>query len=218
MPRKLVTLVLAALLVAPAHAVAQGNRIMSALLSPGPENVLPIARPVLITGIARTNSEESVAAVELQISDDPGSWHPAARRDLPETTWSLVHTFTIPGRVSVTVRARTATQPQTLRPMVETFWIGGGGPLPKAYAYSQPALYERGDTTENPVDDDPRPVELGLRFQVDRPGKVLKILSTNNFTIEPDAGVYRYWDDGSSGVPSQTYAHSAYSVLPLFYS
>ncbi|GLW94658.1 DUF4082 domain-containing protein [Actinokineospora globicatena] len=293
MLRKLVVLVLAVLLVTPAPAVAQGNRIQSFIRLPGTENTVPLGQPVLLVGGARSNTDEPVTGVELQFSDDPGTWHPAATRNAPETTWNLVHEFTTPGWVKVTARGRTATQVQSGPMNVLELWIGGGR-LPRVDAYAYLTLHERGDTTENPVDDDPRPVELGLRFQVDRPGKIRKILSTNNFTagvgarvgrlwtadgqllaeapendqwwnpgflldggagipvvpgvtyvasvytpfgryavtenyftttfiqapftIEPDAGVYRYHDDGSSGVPSQTYAHSAYSVLPLFYS
>ncbi|MBM7770359.1 hypothetical protein JOD54_000563 [Actinokineospora baliensis] len=298
MLRRLVALVSAALLAplaTPTTAAAAVDEITSWTQLPRSTSVLPLGRPVLITGVAdhtpwSPGYEQPISAVEVSF-DGGAHWDSTAvRAGLSSTKWSVEHTFTTPGAATVTVRAWIQSRAQNTPLHQVDYWVGSG-PLPTLPCSACPLpTPPRGDVVENPVDPDPRAVELGVRFQVDRPGHISSIRSTNNyaygegtriarlwtasgdllgealensttvahdfdfatwipvqpgvtyvasvhtpwgnyastenyftaaivqapFLLEEDAGVYRYPDESPFGVPTQTYAHSAYSVVPVF--
>ncbi|GAA3002652.1 DUF4082 domain-containing protein [Actinokineospora diospyrosa] len=295
--RRLVALIAVVLLVPlTASAAVPPDRVLSWIDSPGPDNVLPLGSPVLLAGTARHSvwsgaPEQPITAVDLSF-DGGQTWVGAVvGKRYSATTWSLIHTFTSPGPVTVLSRASTATEVQAAPLEQAHYWVGSG-PLP-ALPCTECSLRlpTRADVSYVDIDPDPRPVELGVRFEVDRAGHIQSIWGGNNYSegegtrtarlwntdgellgeapegsprtsefvfdppvaVEPgktyvasyvvpwghypvvegyftasvvqspfiineNAGVYRYTDEGSEGVPTQTYRGSSYSVVPVFTS
>ncbi|RLK60772.1 DUF4082 domain-containing protein [Actinokineospora cianjurensis] len=289
MLRRFVALLSAALLIpataSPATAAPLPGQPESAISSPDQDSVLPLGTPVLITGTARSSAP--ITAVDLSF-DGGQTWESATTSD---TWWAVDHTFTTPGPVAVLSRASTATGVQPAPFPQRHFWVGRGPRAPLNCTTCSLRLPNRVDTTFTAVDPDPRPVELGTRFQVDRPGFITGVDSYNAydqgegvrlgrlwtadgellgeatlaypwsstftfptpipvqpgvtyvaghyvpwghypvtenyfaaavvqapFVVGQGAGVYRYADDGSEGVPTESYANSHYSVTPVFAS
>ncbi|MBM7770361.1 hypothetical protein JOD54_000565 [Actinokineospora baliensis] len=227
MLRKLAAVIFIVLLVpVAASADAALGHPDSFVQSPLEGNVVPLDVPVVFAGVAgyTGTSPHPITAVEVSF-DDGDTWELADGTD----TWSLVKTLTTTGPLVVTSRAWAGEQVEsTYR---EKHMWAGSGPLPALNCtrceFWQP---NRGDTTYLDADPDARQVEVGTRFQVDRPGHITAVMGFNYATGE-GTQIGRLWSaDGellaeapkSSGIdfvfdepvpvePGKTYIASYYT-------
>jgi hypothetical protein len=100
---------------------------------------------------------------------------------------------------------------------------------------SCPCTFRESESPHNEID--PVPVELGVRFAVDRPGWLNRVTFQRGmyrgpvtirvwgpggtlfhapYIVRADAGVYRYGEGG--GFPTDTWHHSNYTIYPSFVS
>jgi Domain of unknown function (DUF4082)/Bacterial Ig domain len=130
-----------------------------------------VGEPMLIAGRA-LGSGEGVQIDSVQVSVDGGAtWDDVAFGGGTHGTyvWSMIYTPTEPG--ALTIEARTSWEQfrQTIPPQVVDVTVGPAGPPPAAACPCELDLPELPGGTAQP-DPDLNPVELGVRFQLDRDG------------------------------------------------
>ncbi|MGW5053638.1 DUF4082 domain-containing protein [Actinokineospora sp. NPDC004072] len=134
---------------------------------PTPGAPVQVGVPLRIAGAAINGEAGDVTRVE--ISFDAGvTWQPT---DYRAETWSLLHTPTAPGPVSFHLRAFTPTQGGAVHGPF-TFTAGGAAAPPPTYGHTLTLDLLDLPGTQRVDDPDSQAVELGLRFQVDRPGAI----------------------------------------------
>ncbi|GAA3002659.1 DUF4082 domain-containing protein [Actinokineospora diospyrosa] len=203
--RKLVALVSVLLLVpVAASADVVAGHPDSFVQSPLESNVVPLDVPVVFAGGAGYTGSNPQAITSVEVSFDGGdTWELADGTG----TWSLVKTVTTPGPLVVISRAWAGNEVET--PHRQRHLWAGAGPLPALDCtrceFWQPT---RGDVTYVDSDSDARPVEVGTRFQVDRPGHITAVMGFNHYNGE-GTQVGRLWSsdgellaEGTKSYPS----------------
>src|SRR5215470_10081482 len=160
---------IAAVLAWPGSAVASPtDHPASSVLSPTAGSVLPLDTPVIISGGADNGEQGGIVLVEVSI--DGGGWEPAEGTE----RWRYVFTPGEPGPITIRSRAWTLdTVEQPTRTV--TVYAGSGSPPPVTCPcnFWMPSLLDSGYVID---EQDPEPVEVGLRFRTDRNGYVTGLL------------------------------------------
>ncbi|PPK69520.1 DUF4082 domain-containing protein [Actinokineospora auranticolor] len=202
MPRKLAAVLLGLLLFPVVAASARSTPdtgkpdpsvttgvVRSTIALPLADDVLPVGVPVLFAGEASYDGPVAKRVTAVDISFDAGRTWLRAQGTGP---WSIEHAFTAPGARSVISRATAEDEVEVWQTALPLH--AGTGPLPKLACerceFWQP---NRGDTRYLRIDDDPRPVELGIRFAVDRPGHITGVLGYNFYDQGRGERVGRLW-------------------------
>jgi Domain of unknown function (DUF4082) len=127
--------------------------------------------PMLIAGRA-LGSGEGVQIDSVQVSVDGGaSWDDAVFGGGTHGTyvWSMLYTPTEPGHLTIEARTAFAQFRQTIPPQAVDVTVGPAGTPPAVACPCELDLPELPAGTIGP-DPDRNPVELGVRFQLDRDG------------------------------------------------
>jgi hypothetical protein len=148
----------------PGTAAGSTDHPLSNVLSPTQGSVLPLDTPVVISGIAVNGEQGGITSVEVSL-DGGSTWVEAGDSE----SWQYVFTPDTPGPVTIVSRASTANTVETPTRSV-TVQVGGGTPP----AVSCPCRFLLPSLPGRPIldEDDPLPVEVGLRFRPDRDGWV----------------------------------------------
>jgi len=158
-----VVVVLGAVALPRAAVASATDHPTSAIGSPSPGSLLTEGTPVVVSGVAANGEQGGITQVE--VSANGGPWELADGTE----TWQFVYFAEAPGPVVLRSRASTAdTVEEPTRSVTVT--VGWGTPAP----VSCPCRFLLPSLPDRPVLDeqDPLPVEVGLRFRTDRDGFV----------------------------------------------
>ncbi|MBM7770362.1 hypothetical protein JOD54_000566 [Actinokineospora baliensis] len=186
MLRRLIS-ILSALLLLPTISPGIAHAIPGAIITtPSDTGVIAPNVPITFAGHVNRTLWDNITAVDLSF-DGGKTWQVA-----PGTQeWAIVYTPTAPGILTVLTRVRDDTT--TFRPLTRHFTVGD---RPVGFVSCSPCEFKQPNlgpsTAFLRTDSDPRPVELGLRFQVDRPGAITGIKVTH-YAIGPGTPHARLW-------------------------
>ncbi|MGW6441678.1 DUF4082 domain-containing protein [Lentzea sp. NPDC055074] len=191
--RKVLAVAAAALLVFSGTAHAAVPLPQSHLYTPSTNGHVEVGESVLISGGGYEQTGPD-ALQEYQVSVDGGAtWSNGYRTGtiplggetgISQALWEYVFTpqeagvYTIVGRVNTDTAYGQVSAPRTL-------YVGVPGPTPAG-------CYQCGFYTYNPIKDEAEGVvlELGLRFRVDRPGTITRVITSWNSN---EASRVRLW-------------------------
>jgi hypothetical protein len=208
--RKALVAATAALLLFSGTAHAAEQLPQSHIYTPTNGGQAEVGESVLITGGGYAGSQSDTLR-EYQVSvDGGGTWNSGYRTatvplggetGILQALWAYVFTPEEPGVYTIVSRVNTDTaygQPSAPR----SLYVGMPAPTPGG-------CYLCVFYSQNPVEDadEGRPVELGLRFRVDRPGSVTRIVTSWNFN---QASRVRLWR-GDGTVLADQAVSSAYA-------
>jgi hypothetical protein len=161
----IIALVGAWLAAGPAAGAAADPRLpplYSRVLSPTAGGAVPVGTPLIIAGSASQGEAPDIQSVDVSV-DGGVSWLPAEGTE----TWSMVYTPTEEGQLEIVSRASDSLSTQlNLDPPVAVT-VGTGGTLAPVHC---PCTLQLPDLANRPrlPDPDQFPVNVGLRFRLDR--------------------------------------------------
>jgi len=147
-------------------AAAAPGHLVSSVWFPRPGDELPAGVELTVSGGA-SNGETGVSSVDISV-DGGATWHRATPVRSAEE-WTYTFTPTGPGMLTIATRATTGTVQET-PPASTTIKL-----VPAVAAQPCPCPVrwpDRGAGLGPNEDPDPQAVELGLKFQTDRPGVI----------------------------------------------
>jgi Domain of unknown function (DUF4082)/Bacterial Ig domain len=180
---------------------------MSGVYSPAAGSVLAVGTPVLVTGGAANGETGGIISVEVSL-DGGATWELAEGTE----TWSFTFTPTEPGQLTIVSRAATDDVVETpTRSNQVTVGEGDAPPRTCPCRLLLPPLPNR------PMINDPDdvPVELGLRFTLDRPG-VITGLDFVHFTGNDGPHVGHLWTADGELLATATPAATGFLVRFTF--
>jgi Domain of unknown function (DUF4082)/Bacterial Ig domain len=183
----------------------------SVLTSPTAGSVLTVGTPVIFAGGASDGETGPVRHVEVSL-DGGATW------DLVEggEVWWFVYTPTEPGELSVLTRATSANAGTTGSPSGPTpITVGAGDPPPRSCpcALTLPTLPDRPMVS----DPDEVPVEVGLRFALDRDG-VVTGLRLHHFAGNTGPLEAHFWTGNGDLLATATLADPTGPLVPIAFS
>jgi hypothetical protein len=149
------------------------GRLYADIRTPTTAATAEVGVPLLIAGRA-LGSGEGVQVDSVQVSLDGGaSWDDAVLGVGTRGTyvWSMLYTPTVPGELTIEARASWAEFRQVVPPEAVHVAVGPAGPPP---ALACPCELDLPELPGGAIAADPdrSPVELGVRFELDRDGFV----------------------------------------------
>jgi hypothetical protein len=147
------------------------GRLYSDIRTPTTGAAVEVGVPLLIAGRAN-GSGEGIQIDTVQVSVDGGaSWDEAVFGGGTHGSWvwSLIYTPTEPGELTIMVRTAYREFRQEIPPQVVRVTVGPAAPAPGLACPCELDLPELPNGTPTP-DPDVNPVELGVRFHLDRDG------------------------------------------------
>ncbi|MFI9005892.1 DUF4082 domain-containing protein [Actinosynnema sp. NPDC053489] len=139
------------------------------LFTPTPGAHVQVGVPLLISGSSQYG--ETGYSEWAEISFDGGATWDYVDLPRPSLNWQYTYTPTVEGDLSITTRAHLGDD--TGPPMTTVVHVGGP-------STARPLLCTTGckpfiANVYATADDDPQPVELGLTFEVDLPGRISRV-------------------------------------------
>jgi hypothetical protein len=182
-------------------AVADDSPPFTSFIAPTDGMYAEVGEPVLITGAGLTPEGHPATKVELTF-DDGASWVDV---DWPTWPWRYVITPGQPGDITFRARAWVYdTLGETSPP--RTLHVGTSGPL--APVNCTPGCSLGTVTSPLPHDDsDAQPVELGVRFAVDRPERLTRVSFKRGTYVGPLT--IRVWGPDGTLLREQVEPYSA---------
>lgn len=177
--RRVISLIGAMILLLANGVAAYAAEPLSSMYYPYDDNALPLGVPVILVGSA---SAQAGVITSVEVSLDGGtSWTQAETdpgRPGTEVAWSYVFTPTEPGPLEIQYRSWYHDQDEA--PNVRNVWVGERDTPPVLSPVGHPFWFPALAGRHRVDSEDPQPVEVGLRFRVDRDGYVYEIQAYNN--------------------------------------
>ncbi|MEU4806824.1 DUF4082 domain-containing protein [Actinosynnema sp. NPDC023587] len=161
---RLLAAVFAAILAGSGTAYAEDHPT-AGIHTPRTGSYAAVGEPLLVTGGAVNGEAGGITAVDVSV-DGGTTWQPAEES---REQWRFRFTPTAPGDVAVIARAHTRSTTGHPSPATTVHVGATPGPLPRIHDANNGLTLPVFDQV---LDPDREPVELGLEFQVDRPGTI----------------------------------------------